>query len=411
MSTFNINMSEYDYALPDAQIAYEPAEPRDASRLLIVKDNVVSESIFSNIANHLPSNSLLVWNNTRVIHARLIFFKESGARIEVFCLEPVSPEREVQRALQAGPACVWKCMVGNARKWKDNLLLMNIEVGGNSCTLTAERIGEEDGQFLIRFNWSPEDHCMAEILEAAGKVPLPPYIDREATEVDNIRYQTVYAQHDGSVAAPTAGLHFTHSIIEALHQKNISNANVTLHVGAGTFKPVSEENVSNHIMHNEQIHLRRVDLERLIEAGERVIAVGTTSLRTLESFYWQGVKLHSGQDLSMPFLLKQWEPYDGSLPQDIAAIDAWKALMKYMDHEGLDELRGETRLFIVPGYRIRTTQLLITNFHQPRSTLLLLVAAFAGEVWREAYDFALKNNFRFLSYGDACLFYLYPYKP
>jgi S-adenosylmethionine:tRNA ribosyltransferase-isomerase len=247
---------------------------------------------------------------------------------------------------------------------------------------------------------------MAEILEAAGKVPLPPYIVREANDKDKLRYQTVYAQYDGSVAAPTAGLHFTDTVIKKLEQKHISHANVTLHVGAGTFKPISEENVAHHIMHHEQIHLKRVDLECLINAGERVIAVGTTSLRSLESFYWQGVKVHCGVKITLPFILDQWEPYDGSLPQDLPASAAWKALLGLMDQLGIDEIRGETRLFIVPGYRIRTTQILITNFHQPRSTLLLLVASFAGATWRKAYAYALNNNFRFLSYGDACLFYL-----
>ncbi len=399
-----IDLADFDYPLDEEKIAFTAAEPRDSSRLLVMKDGNISSSVFSNIATFLPSGSLLVWNNTRVIHARLLFSKESGARIEVFCLEPVNPEREVQRALQQGPGCVWKCLVGNARKWKTGLLQMEIQSDTKVCTLTAEKIGVEEGQYLVRFNWSDTRLCLAEVLEIAGKVPLPPYIMREATLEDTVRYQTVYAQHDGSVAAPTAGLHFSANVIESLTEKNIRHANVTLHVGAGTFIPVTASDIRDHKMHTEQIHLQKGDLDCLIAAEDNIVAVGTTSLRTLESFYWLGVKLHYAKESANRFSIEQWDPYDGSLPQDIPLHQAWSALAEHMKQIGLDEIIGETRLLIMPGYKIRTAKMLITNFHQPRSTLLLLVSAFVGDAWKDAYDYALKNNYRFLSYGDACLF-------
>lgn len=403
------DMLDYDYPLPTDRIAFEPVEPRDASRLLVMKDGQISETHFRNVASVLPENSLLVWNNTRVIHARLVFYKPSGARIEVFCLEPLRPEREVQQALQAGSGTVWQCMIGNARKWKSGPVEMQITTSAGPCTLRAEKIAVHEGQYEVRFDWTLPGLCMAEVLEAAGKVPLPPYISREATEKDNRTYQTVYAVHDGSVAAPTAGLHFTPGVIRSLDRKNIRHANVTLHVGAGTFKPVTEQDLHRHIMHNEQIHLRRKELDLLIDADDKVVVVGTTSLRTLESFYWMGVQLAMGRAVQLPFILNQWDPYEGGLQQDVPASAAWQALRAYMDEHLLDEVTGETRLFIVPGYRIRTAATLITNFHQPRSTLLLLVSAFVGEDWHKAYDYALAMGFRFLSYGDACVFSRQPY--
>ena len=399
------DMNDFDYVLPVERIASQPADPRDSSRLLVGKDGNVYDAHFADLATFLPAGSLLMWNNTRVIHARLLFHKPSGARVEIFCLEPLMPEREIQRALQAGPGCVWQCLVGNARKWKGGILEMEVQMESGICTLQAEQMGQEGGTFQIRFSWTLKNRCLAEVLEAAGKVPLPPYIPREATERDNITYQTVYAQHDGSVAAPTAGLHFTDRVIGSLEEKSIRHANVTLHVGAGTFKPVSEADLRRHVMHTEQIHLRREDLNQLMEAATSVVAVGTTSLRTLESFYWMGVKILSGQDVSMPFALNQWDCYEAGWPQDIPASAAWRALRDYMEQHNRDEVSGETRLFILPGYKVRTADILITNFHQPRSTLLLLVSAFTGNDWRKAYDHALATDYRFLSYGDACLFF------
>jgi S-adenosylmethionine:tRNA ribosyltransferase-isomerase len=406
MNFSNINIEDYNYRLPDDRIAQFPLEVREHSKLLIVRDGRTEESIFSSISNFIPKESLLVWNNTRVIHARILFFKESGARIEIFCLEPVLPTREINHALQSGPGCEWSCLIGNARKWKEGNLKIKIDEAFPGCELTAEKISEENGNFIVRFYWNNEKLCWAEILEAAGKVPLPPYISREANENDNVRYQTVYAKNNGSVAAPTAGLHFSEKVIESLDKKGIRHANVTLHVGAGTFKPVTAEKIENHKMHTEQITLHKSDLEKIFNAEGRITVVGTTSLRTLESFYWLGVKLICNKDICLPLNIDQWDPYSLNLPQNISAMQSWQRLLNYMVVNNLEEISGETSLIIIPSYKIRTANILLTNFHQPRSTLLLLVAAFSGDYWRKAYDFALKNDFRFLSYGDACLFYL-----
>jgi S-adenosylmethionine:tRNA ribosyltransferase-isomerase len=400
----DFQISDFDYVLPDSQIAQYPLAERDRSRLLISKNGNISESLFSHLADFLPGHSLLVWNNTRVIHARLPFRKESGAAIEIFCLEPVTPIKEISLALQAGPGCEWDCLVGNAKKWKKGLLSLEFEYQEVKMMLTAERISEANGVFRIRFHWENDQVPWATVLDAVGKVPLPPYISREAEQSDGIRYQTVYAQNKGSVAAPTAGLHFTEEVILSLKTKDISHANLTLHVGAGTFKPVTSPMVSAHEMHTEQFVVERSVIQKLAQAGSDVIAVGTTSLRTLESLYWAGVKILCRKP-TLITRLEQWEAYDANLRQDVPAKESWAALLDHLDAQNLAVFAGETRLMITPSYRIRTTDILITNFHQPRSTLLLLVAAFAGDDWRKAYAYALKNGFRFLSYGDACLFF------
>lgn len=403
MKPSSLHISDYTYDLPDQRIAQFPLSERDASKLLIMREGAISDNGFTSLPDYIPGNTLLVWNNTRVIHARLLFFKESGACIEIFCLEPHGPNREINSALQAKGNCEWKCLIGNAKKWKEGALKMSFD--GGKHELTAHKISEQSGNYIVRFEWNDDNLHWAEVLEKAGKVPLPPYISREAGVEDNFRYQTLYAKNDGSVAAPTAGLHFSEAVMKALKNKGIQHVNLTLHVGAGTFKPVTSENIAEHSMHTEQIILQKEELLRLSEHEGPVLAVGTTSLRSLESFYWQGVKLISGEALNLPFELDQWEIYESNWRRNISAKEAFAALYQYMDEHQLEVLCGETRLIIIPSYEVRTADILLTNFHQPRSTLLLLVAAFAGEEWRAAYEYAMSHEFRFLSYGDACLFF------
>jgi S-adenosylmethionine:tRNA ribosyltransferase-isomerase len=405
MDLSDIHIKDYTYPLPEERIAQFPLEERDRSRLLVIKGEDLHDTRFINIPNLLPENSLLVWNDTRVIHARLVFNKETGARIEVFCLEPVLPSREISKALEAGPGCQWKCMVGNARKWKTGLIESALELDGHSFVLKAKKISESDGIWTINFDWDQADLNWSQILEISGKVPLPPYINRDPEEKDNLRYQTVYAANNGSVAAPTAGLHFTDEIIEKLQLKGIQHAGITLHVGAGTFKPVTVPSVTDHTMHSEQIIIKYGELEKCLAMYDNIVSVGTTTLRTLESLYWFGVKVMMNDSLPDHLILDQWETYQNNILQDVPVQKALETLLEHMNRRGIKELAGETKLMIVPGYKVRMPNVLITNFHQPHSTLLLLVAAFAGPAWRKAYEFALKNGFRFLSYGDACLFF------
>lgn len=403
MKREDFQIADYTYDLPADRIAQHPLSIRDASKLLVMKGTSITEDRFSSLPSWLPEQTLLAWNNTRVIHARLLFFKETGACIEIFCLEPHGDLREINAALQARHSCEWKCLIGNAKKWKEGPLTMPLESDHN--VLKAYKIREEQGQYVVRFEWTDAQLQWSDVLEMAGRVPLPPYISREAGAEDNLRYQTVYARNDGSVAAPTAGLHFSDDLIKTLEKKGIQHVNLTLHVGAGTFKPVTTERVADHRMHAEQIILKKEELHKLATHEGPLLAVGTTSLRSLESFYWQGVKLLSGQPVTLPFELEQWECYDAGWLQNTGRREAFDALYDYSCVNRLEEIYGETRLMIIPSYRVRTADILLTNFHQPASTLLLLVAAFAGEQWREAYAFALDHGFRFLSYGDACLFF------
>ncbi|MCX6245654.1 MAG: S-adenosylmethionine:tRNA ribosyltransferase-isomerase [Bacteroidetes bacterium] len=402
----NIRIKDFDYPLPPERIAQFPLENRDASKLLIWEKGKIRESLFSAIGSELPSGSILVFNDTRVIHARLIFSKSTGATIEIFCLEPLEPTTNIATAFAQSGSCTWNCLIGNVKRWKEGILEKTFSQNGQSWILTArkkENLG--DGCFSVEFCWEPSMLSFSAIIERAGLVPLPPYITRASVPLDDTRYQTIYAKNEGSVAAPTAGLHFTEGILYTLKKKNISFGHVTLHVGIGTFRPVSADDIASHIMHAEKISVRISLIRDLIGKDRRkVMAVGTTSVRTLESLYWLGVKLITGGKDQFP-VVNQWDPYDPDLDTGITASDALNALKTWLENNGQENYSGSTSLMIVPGYRFRIVDGIITNFHMPQSTLLLLVAAFAGDSWRSAYDYALRNDFRFLSYGDACLFF------
>ncbi|MCK9618387.1 MAG: S-adenosylmethionine:tRNA ribosyltransferase-isomerase [Lentimicrobiaceae bacterium] len=397
-------INDFSYDLPEEKIARFPLANRDASKLLIYNKGNISENIFSNIGSYLPPESLVVFNNTRVINARMEFHRKTGARIEIFCLEPIAPFTEMQKAFGHKKQVTWKCLVGNARRWNDTTVEKTITVNGSRVTLTARKLEQRDDSFVVQFEWTPEHFTFSEIVEQFGIIPLPPYLHRKADKNDEIRYQTIYASVNGSVAAPTAGLHFTGKVLGKLQARNIFTENLTLHVGAGTFKPVSSQRISDHQMHTEQIIITINTLRNLIASSGKIISVGTTSLRTLESLYWYGLKITKNPGKVLPFAIMQWEPYENLPDPDISYETALKAIENSMTERNADTLYGSTQLMIIPGYRIRSSQILITNFHQPQSTLLLLIAAFIGNDWEKAYAYALENNFRFLSYGDSCLF-------
>lgn len=396
----HISIEAYDYPLPDDRIAKYPLAERDASKLLVLKDNEISESRFKHVGDYLPKDALLVFNETKVIRARLQFHKATGSRIEVFCLEP---ENDYQVAFSATSPVCWKCLIGNAKRWKEGPLTMALTVGGKPVTLNANRLSQNDQYAEIEFSWTPADLPFASVLEAAGEIPLPPYLHRDAEPDDRDRYQTVFARYDGSVAAPTAGLHFTQPLIAALREKGFLFDEVTLHVGAGTFKPVSTETIGEHAMHSETIVVRKSLIQNLIaHFGRPIIPVGTTSTRTLESLYWIGVMLkEQGLDLR-PLHVEQWYPYEEHAP--LSASEALQLIVDYLEMHSLTRLEASTALMIAPSYKMRIITGLITNFHQPKSTLLLLVSALIGERWKDCYRFALDHGFRFLSYGDSCLF-------
>lgn len=401
-----IRIHDYDYALPHEKIAQFPLASRDASKLLVYRHGLISEDVFSNIDEYLPGNSLLVFNNTRVIHARLIFRKPTGGQVEIFCLEPISPSVEIQSAFHQQTESTWKCLVGNLKRWKSGVLVLENKNNHPGCRLTAERVGEcAGGCHEILFRWDPPGKTFSEVLEIFGLVPLPPYIDRPAEATDNDRYQTIYAAHDGSVAAPTAGLHFTDPLLQRIRLTGILSENVTLHVGAGTFRPVSSEHIRDHVMHHEKIIVAKKTIQLLLNnPGRPVFAIGTTSARTLESLYWLGAGLIVEGAGFRPEVL-QWTPYTLNNHTDITSSQALNALIDYLDANHMEEFSGETQLMIVPGYSFKLISGLVTNFHMPQSTLLLLVAAMVGDGWRTAYEHALHHNFRFLSYGDSCLFF------
>ncbi|MEI7726613.1 MAG: S-adenosylmethionine:tRNA ribosyltransferase-isomerase [Bacteroidota bacterium] len=401
-----ICIKDYDYVLPAEQIAQFPLANRDASRLLIYNRGDISEGVFSEIDEVLPANSLLVFNNTRVIRARLIFKKSTGGQIEIFCLEPLTPSTEVQSAFHQQAASTWKCLVGNLKRWKSGVLKTECTHQNLIHQLFAERLRDcGDGSFEIAFSWNPPEKTFSEILELMGKIPLPPYINRPAESSDNERYQTIYAAREGSVAAPTAGLHFTASLLNRLTLKGIETEKVTLHVGVGTFRPVSADRIGDHVMHHEKIVISKSTIERLhARLHQPVFAVGTTSARTLESIYWLGVKLICEGPHFHPEVC-QWDPYLIKPANTISVAQSLEALIGYLDGKHLAEFSGETQLMIAPGYQFKILSGLITNFHMPQSTLLLLVAAMIGEGWRNAYEQALQKGFRFLSYGDSCLFF------
>ena len=392
MTVKQINISDYNYNLPDERIAKFPLEKRDSSKLLTYVSGNVSTNIFSSLPDILPANSCLVFNNTKVIQARLEFFKLTGSRIEIFCLEPQEPS-SYELSLSSTQSCVWKCMVGNLKKWKCEVLKK--EVGSDNLILEAERLETSGNTSYIKFSWN-NGISFAEVLDMLGELPIPPYWNRKTQESDKTTYQTVYSKIKGSVAAPTAGLHFTPEVISALHTKGIKTMELTLHVGAGTFQPVKAEEIGGHAMHAEKIEVSKEFIENLIENLGNIVAVGTTSVRTLESLYYLGVQLHNG-DTSL--LVNQWEPYDSE--KVLSARESLEAILNYMQQTQSNILYATTQIMIVPGYKFNIVNVLITNFHQPKSTLLLLLAAFIGEKWRELYKYALENDYRFLSYGDS----------
>lgn len=397
----HLHIKDFTYPLPDDRIAQYPLAERDLSKLLIYRNCQITEDTYNHIASHLPEQTLLVFNNTRVIQARLLFKNATGATIEVFCLQPAEEKTEMATAMSQTKSVRWHCLVGRASKWKEKILEQRTE----GFLLTAEIIDRTDDAFVIEFTWQPEHLTFAEILDKAGQLPIPPYLKRQTEQVDLDRYQTIYAANKGSVAAPTAGLHFTPSIIESLKEKNIATDQVTLHVGAGTFKPVKSETMQNHTMHAEVIEVGIGSLRNLLKwQPNNIIAVGTTSLRTIESLYWMGVKAKQNPDASINDLeIQQWDAYD--LPQDVPQQLALESLLAWMQANGMQKLICKTQIIIAPPYKLKVAKALITNFHQPNSTLLLLVAAVTGNNWRTIYDYALRHNFRFLSYGDGSLLY------
>ena len=403
MDITSLTIDDFDYALPDERIAKYPLKQRDQSKLLWFDEGKISEKKFFNLPDLLPENALLVFNETRVIQARLMFQKDTGAKIELFCLEPVTPSNDFQLAMQQKSPVVWKCFVGNSKKWKNGKISSTLYINNREVMLYAEKKERQHDAFLVEFSWEPADLDFLSILETAGLTPLPPYLHRQAEASDKERYQTVFARLNGSVAAPTAGLHFTDELLKKLSDKGIGSEKLILHVGAGTFKPVSEEKVVDHEMHTEKIRVSLQTLKNLYHsANKKIIPVGTTSMRSLESLFWMALnKIHGKEDYT---LVDQWTPYNIEIPEGFNTKRALEVLIEALEKEKKDMLEGATQMIIVPGYQYRFAQGLITNFHQPKSTLLLLVAALIGEKWKEAYDFALQNNFRFLSYGDSCLF-------
>lgn len=395
-----IAIAEYDYPLPDERIARYPLEQRDCSKLLLYKSGNVGEDVFSNLPSYIPSGSLMVFNNTKVIQARLRFRKETGAQIEVFCLEPDEPA-DYQQIFQETQSCVWQCLVGNSNRWKSGELSQTITVAGKEVLLKVERVSYAAAVNRVRFSWNG-GVAFAELLEAAGELPIPPYLNRRTEENDKKTYQTVYSKVQGSVAAPTAGLHFTPAVLGKLAEHGVECCEVTLHVGAGTFKPVKSELIADHAMHEEYIEVKRELIAKLVDAGGSAVAVGTTSVRTLESLYFLGEMVAENPGISPEELhVGQWAPYERV--HELSTVDAMQALLDWLDRNGACKLHAHTQIMIAPGYKFRLVKAIVTNFHQPKSTLLLLVSAFIGGDWRKVYDYALENGFRFLSYGDSSL--------
>lgn len=421
MDTKHIKISDYNYDLPDERIAKFPIAQRDHSKLLVYKHGEVSDDVFHHLPTYLPQGALMIFNNTKVIQARLHFRKETGALIEVFLMEPAEPT-DYELMFQTTGHCSWLCMIGNLKKWKEGSLKRDFEIKGNKFTLSAtmrrgDALGSEAQKMVAKgggtnywvdFDWDNDKVSFAEILEAVGELPIPPYLNRKTEESDKTTYQTVYSKIKGSVAAPTAGLHFTDAVLKDLDAHGIDREEVTLHVGAGTFKPVKSLEIEGHQMHTEYIVVHRRSLEKLIKHECRVIAVGTTSVRTIESLYYMGVHLQKHPEANEDDLhVKQWDPYelseDGNLVDGITPMQAIQAIIDYLDRNGLEALHSSTQIIIAPGYQYKIVKMLVTNFHQPQSTLLLLVSAFLKGDWRKIYDYALSHDFRFLSYGDSSL--------
>lgn len=401
----HIHISDYNYTLPDERIAKFPLPVRDQSKLLVYRHGQISEDIFHSLPGYLERGDLMVFNNTKVIQARLHFRKDTGALIEVFCLEPIQPADYAQNFQQTEHAA-WLCLIGNLKKWKEGPLHREMTVKGRPLTLTATRKECRGTSHWVDFCWDNAEVTFADILEVFGELPIPPYLNRPTEESDKETYQTVYSKIKGSVAAPTAGLHFTDRVLSALDAKGIEREELTLHVGAGTFRPVKSEEIEGHEMHTEYISVSRHTLQRLIEHGGQAIAVGTTSVRTLESLYHIGVALLRHPEAEVDDLhVRQWQPYEteAEAQTDIDAVTSLRAVADYLDRNRLETLHTSTQIIIAPGYRYRIVKAMITNFHQPQSTLLLLVSAFIGENWKKVYGYALAHGFRFLSYGDSSL--------
>lgn len=399
--TKHIKISDYNYPLPDERIAKFPLPVRDQSKLLVYRHGEISETRFTSLPDYLETGELMIFNNTKVIQARLHFRKETGALIEIFCLEPIQPNDYVLNFQQTSHAA-WLCMIGNLKKWKEGSLHKEMNVKGHAITLTATR-GECRGtSHWVDFTWDNPEITFADILEVFGELPIPPYLNRETQESDKETYQTVYSKIKGSVAAPTAGLHFTERVLQALRDKGVDLEEVTLHVGAGTFKPVKSEEIEGHEMHTEYISVNRQTIEKLIAHGGKAIAVGTTSVRTLESLYYIGVTIASHPDAGQEELhVRQWQPYETH--PTMTTVESLQQILDYMKRHELEALHTSTQIIIAPGYTYHIVQKMVTNFHQPQSTLLLLVSAFVKGDWRTIYDYALAHDFRFLSYGDSSL--------
>ena len=394
----HIDINQFDYDLPDGRIAKFPLAERSASKLLVYRNGAISESRFDRLGEELPEGAMLVFNNTKVIRARIIMHKPSGARIEVFCLEPHAPA-DYERAFAVKGKCAWSCIVGNLKKWKEGALVIDFTLDGTPQQLRAYRTGTGGREQIVRFEWEA-DLTFGELLELLGRIPIPPYLNRESEEIDYTRYQTVYSKFEGSVAAPTAGLHFTPELIEGMKARGFGFEEVTLHVGAGTFLPVKDDDAARHPMHTEHFEVRRAAVVRLLEKWGRITAVGTTSVRTLESLTALAWRIRTAGTPDAERVVGQWELYD--VPAEFSGREALETLLKYMDEKGLERIKAATQIMITPlGYEFRIVRNIVTNFHQPKSTLLLLVSAFVGGDWKRIYEYALGHGFRFLSYGDS----------
>jgi S-adenosylmethionine:tRNA ribosyltransferase-isomerase len=393
----SIQISDYGYSLPDERIAKYPLPQRDESKLLVYQKGDISTHVFNQLPSCLPQNACLVFNNTKVIQARMLFQKETGSKIEIFCLEPLVPAA-YDLMFQQTHTCTWKCMVGNLKKWKIGPLVKQIDFKGSGLQVQAERLDTMGNTSTICFTWNREDCTFADVLDAFGELPIPPYLNRRTEESDKTTYQTVYSKIKGSVAAPTAGLHFTDAVLNKLEENGSKRCEVTLHVGAGTFQPIKAAQIGGHAMHTEVIEVKRESIALLQQQLGAIVAVGTTSVRTIESLYYLGCRVALGRT---EMVVEQWEPY--TQETSLSAHDALQALLDYLDKTGQDTLHASTRIIIVPGYRFKLVSALITNFHQPHSTLLLLLAAFVGDEWHRIYAYALANDYRFLSYGDSSL--------
>ncbi|MGM0530987.1 MAG: S-adenosylmethionine:tRNA ribosyltransferase-isomerase [Bacteroidota bacterium] len=396
----HLSVKAFDYNLPEEYIAKYPLPNRDESKLLVYNSGRIISDHFRNIPHHLSPGYLLVFNNARVVYARLFFQKTTGANIEIFCLEPLEPP-DYASAFKQNHAVRWKCLVGNLKKWKSGELKQTLQIDTRHIHLKARMIHRKENQVIIQFSWDDQSVTFGEILDHAGKVPIPPYLKRESEEIDKNRYQTVYSKIKGSVAAPTAGLHFSDRVMAEMDKKGIQRTELTLHVGAGTFRPVKTETADQHTMHFEHFSISRKTLDQLIKQHGEIIAVGTTSVRTLESLYWIGIKMHEHLVDEDNIGLNQWEHLE--LPAEMDVPDALKAIKRYLEDTGQEHLNASTQIMITPGYHFRLIRGLITNFHLPKSTLLMLIAAFVGDDWKKIYDYALRNEFRFLSYGDSSL--------